>query len=362
MGSLPHPQGPGDSVRLFGRDLDGGEPPLVVAELSANHRQDLALALESVRAAADSGADAVKFQHFTPNGLTVDGDHPDFRVSSGSLWADRTLHDLYSEAMMPWEWTEALVNEANSAGISWLSSPFEFEAVDFLLSMGVEALKIASFELVDLPLIRRAARSGLPIVVSTGMASIDEIGDAVSAIRGEGNEQVVLLRCNSSYPAEASEMDLMTISEMKSRWHVPVGLSDHTTTSTSSVVATSLGACLIEKHFTLDRKLGGPDGAFSLNPSEFAELVRSVHEAHAVLGGVRYGPSKSEVGSLQFRRSLRALRDIEVGDRFSSSNVGSRRPSGGLKPDAFSDLDGRPSRRRIPKGGPILAQDVGLIE
>jgi len=348
-------------VRLFGRNLDGSGPPLVVAELSANHRQDLEVALESVRVAAECGADAVKFQHFTADGLTVKADHPDLRVAKGSLWADRSLYDLYAEAMMPWEWTDALAHEAESVGISWLSSPFEFEAVDFLVTAGVEALKIASFELVDLPLIRRAARSGLPMVISTGMASVEEIESAVSAARGEGNEHLVLLRCNSTYPANADEMDLKTIPEMKERWGVPVGLSDHTTNSTSAVVATGLGVCMIEKHFTLDRGLGGPDAAFSLEPSELSELVRLVQEAHAVLGEVRFGPSKSEVGSLQFRRSLRALRDIDVGETFSSSNVGSRRPSGGLKPDDFGELDGRLCSRRIPKGGPILPRDLGLL-
>jgi len=360
MGRPPRIPGCGDIVRLFGRDLDGSGPPLVVAELSANHRHDLEVALESIRVAAECGVDAVKFQHFTPDGLTVKGDHPDLRVASGSPWENRTLHDLYVEAAMPWEWTIALVEEASRAGVSWFSSPFGVDAVDFLVANGVEAIKIASFELVDLPLIRHAASSGLPLVISTGMASTAEVDAAISAAGDEGNTNVVLLRCNSTYPASPSEMDLTTILDMKSRWSMPVGLSDHTTNSTSAVVATALGACLIEKHFILDRSLGGPDAPFSLEPDQLRDLVRSVNEAHSALGSVRYGPSDNERASLQFRRSLRALRDIDTGELVTSGNVGSRRPAGGMAPDRLEDMLGRRAVRSIHQGEPILESDVDL--
>jgi len=345
-------------VELFGRTIDGSGPPLVVAELSANHRHDLGVAIESIRVAAECGVDAVKFQHFTADGLTVQGDHPDLRVASGSLWENRTLYDLYVEAAMPWEWTNALVEEASRVGISWFSSPFDLDAVDFLVANGVEAIKIASFELVDLPLIRRAAHSGLPLVMSTGMATTAEVEAALSAASEEGNTDVVLLRCNSTYPASPSEMDLMTILDMKSRWSLPIGLSDHTTDSISAVVATALGACLIEKHFTLDRSLGGPDAPFSLEPDQLRELVRSVREAHSALGSVRYGPSQDERASLQFRRSLRALGDIDAGELITSGNVGSRRPAGGLAPERLEDVLGRKVSRSIRKGEPILETDV----
>lgn len=348
-------------MRLFGRDLASGGPPIVVAELSANHRQSLNVALESVRVAAECGADAVKFQHFTPEGLTVRGDHPDLRVASGGPWSNRSLHDLYVEASMPWEWTAALAAEATGLGIAWFSAPFGPDAVDFLVANGVEALKIASFELVDLPLIRRAARTGLPLVISTGMATMSEVDSAVASARSEGNEQITLLRCNSTYPAEPSEMDLLTIPDMMSRWSVSVGLSDHTTTSLSAVVATALGACLIEKHFTLDRSLGGPDSTFSLEPDGLRELVRSVREAHEALGSVRYGPSESERSSLQFRRSLRVLRDLEVGELISDHNVGSRRPAGGLSPDRLDDVVGRPVVRSLRQGDPLLEDDIGTF-
>lgn len=345
-------------MELFGRTIDGSGPPLVVAELSANHRHDLGIAIESIRVAAECGVDAVKFQHFTADGLTVQGDHPDLRVASGSLWENRTLYDLYVEAAMPWEWTNALVEEASRVGISWFSSPFDLDAVDFLVANGVEAIKIASFELVDLPLIRRAAHSGLPLVMSTGMATTAEVDAALSAASEEGNTDVVLLRCNSTYPASPSEMDLMTILDMKSRWSLPIGLSDHTTDSISAVVATALGACLIEKHFTLDRSLGGPDAPFSLEPDQLRELVRSVREAHSALGSVRYGPSQDERASLQFRRSLRALGDIDAGELITSGNVGSRRPAGGLAPERLEDVLGRKASRSIRKGEPILETDV----
>lgn len=345
-------------MELFGRTIDGSGPPLVVAELSANHRHDLGVAIESIRVAAECGVDAVKFQHFTADGLTVQGDHPDLRVASGSLWENRTLYDLYVEAAMPWEWTNALVEEASKVGISWFSSPFDLVAVDFLVANGVEAIKIASFELVDLPLIRRAAHSGLPLVMSTGMATTAEVDAALSAASEEGNTDVVLLRCNSTYPASPSEMDLMTILDMKLRWSLPIGLSDHTTDSISAVVATALGACLIEKHFTLDRSLGGPDAPFSLEPDQLRELVRSVREAHSALGSVRYGPSQDERASLQFRRSLRALGDIDAGELITSGNVGSRRPAGGLAPERLEDVLGRKASRSIRKGEPILETDV----
>jgi len=345
-------------IKIFDRDLDAGGPPLIVAELSANHRQDLGLALESVRVAADCGADAVKFQHFTPDGLTVMGDHSDLRVGEGNLWTDRTLHDLYSEAMMPWDWTESLAEEARRSGIGWFSTPFDTRAVDFLVKSGVEALKIASFELVDLPLIRHCARTGLPIVMSTGMASLEEVEAAVSAVRAAGNDRIILLRCNSTYPAEADQMDLSTIGDMRRRWKIPVGLSDHTTTSTSAIVATSLGACLIEKHFTLDRSLGGPDAAFSLEPDQLRNLVLAVHEAYRALGTLRYGPSPSEASSLQFRRSLRVLRDVEVGEVVSTENVGSRRPAGGMPPEEFVNIEGLRFANILRRGDPVCESDL----
>ena len=348
----------GDPVVLFGRQIDVGEVPLVVAELSANHRQDLQTAIDSVRVAAESGADVVKFQHFSTNSITVRGEHKDLRIGQDGLWSGRILADLYDEAFMPWEWTSTLSSVAKDHGISWFSSPFDRMAIDFLVDQGVEALKIASFELVDIPLIRHAASTGLPIVISTGMASTEEIDSAVDAAHDVGNRNVILLRCNSSYPARTDELDLAAITDMRERWSLPVGLSDHTLSETSAVVATALGACMIEKHFTVDRSLGGPDAAFSLEPYQLRRLVESVNEAHSALGSVRYGPSPSELSSLQFRRSLRTLREIKKGEVITVENVGSRRPSGGLPPESLTDHIGKRVVRTLVSGAPLLASDV----
>ena len=338
---------------LFGRSLDGSEPPLIVAELSANHRQDLGLALATVEAARESGADVVKFQHFRAEHLAAEGDIEDLIVGRGSAWEGRRLVDLYREAEMPWEWTAPLASRCEEIGLGWFSSPFDFQAVDFLVEHRVQAIKIASFELVDLPLIRHAAETGLPLILSTGMASELEIEGAVSAASEAGNHRVVLLKCNSSYPAKTGEMNLTMIKEFRSRWGLPVGLSDHTTDWLSAVVSVGLGSCMIEKHFILDRKLGGPDAHFSLSPDEFSELARQVRLAHQSLGTLSFGPTESEISSLQFRRSLRATMDIPEGQPITTENVRSLRPSGGLAPENLKGILGRRTSALIRKGSPI---------
>ena len=298
-----------------------GKPVYVIAELSANHGGSKDRALEVIRAAHEAGADAVKFQHYTAETITVRSDHPDFRVSGGTLWDGRQLADLYAEAMTPWEWTGDLVAEANKFGIDWLSSPFDNSAVDFLEQFNIATYKIASFELVDLPLIRYVASKGKPMIMSTGMSTLDEIDAAVKAAQGACAPQVSILRCNSTYPAKSSEMDLAAIPTMIQKWGIPVGLSDHTMTSVTAISAVALGATIIEKHITMRRSDGGPDGAFSLEPHEFAAMIRDIREASDALGSARFGPSASEVNSLKFRRSLRAVSSIRAGDVISESNV-----------------------------------------
>ncbi|MFM8815563.1 MAG: pseudaminic acid synthase, partial [Actinomycetes bacterium] len=265
----------------------------VIAELSANHGGSKARALEVIHAAHEAGADAVKFQHYTAETITVRSDHPDFRVTGGTLWDGRQLADLYAEAMTPWEWTGDLVAEANKLGIDWLSSPFDRTAVDFLEQFNIATYKIASFELVDLPLIRYVASQGKPMIMSTGMSTLDEIDAAVKAAQGAGAPQVSVLRCNSTYPANSSEMDLAAIPTMIAKWGIPVGLSDHTMTSVTAISAVALGATIIEKHITIRRSDGGPDGAFSLEPHEFAAMIRDIREASSALGTTRFGPSTS---------------------------------------------------------------------
>ena len=255
--------------------------------------------------------------------------------------------------MTPWEWTGGLVAEANKLGIEWLSSPFDNTAVDFLEQFDIATYKIASFELVDLPLIRYVASNGKPMSLSTGMSTLDEIDAAVTAAQGAGAPQVSILRCNSTYPANSTEMDLAAIPVMVQKWGIPVGLSDHTMTSVTAISAVALGATIIEKHITMRRSDGGPDGAFSLEPHEFALMVRDIREASDAIGSARFGPSPSEVKSLKFRRSLRAVSEIRAGERITSHNVRSVRPAGGLMPDDFASIDGSIAARDIAIGDPI---------
>jgi pseudaminic acid synthase len=332
--------------------------PYIIAELSANHGQRLATALEIIEAVAEAGADAIKFQHYTPETMTVRSSHPDFMVKGGTLWDGRQFADLYAEAMTPWEWTDDLAAECERLGIPWFSTPFDKTAVDFLEPYDPPAYKIASFELIDLPLIRYVASKGRPMVMSTGMASVGEIDAAVSAARDAGASEITLLRCNSGYPAEPTEMDLRAIPVMAQMWQVPVGLSDHTLTNTASIAAVALGACMIEKHVTLRRSDGGPDAAFSLEPDELASLVRDVREAHDLLGSVRFGPTHREQGSIAFRRSLRAVRPIAAGTVISADDVRSVRPAGGLQPDDLHLVLGQRASRDLEPGDPITWQDL----
>ena len=340
-------------MQIDGRTIGPDESPFVIAEISANHDGSLARAIELIGAAKEAGADAIKLQHYTPETITVRSHHPDFQVTGGTLWDGRQLADLYAEAMTPWEWTGDLVDAARKAGLTWFSSPFDPTAIDFLADFDMPAYKIASFEVVDLPLIRQAASHGKPLVISTGMASLAEIDAAVAAAVEAGAPGVALLRCNSGYPARPDEMDLRAIPVMEQIWQVPVGLSDHTLGSTASVAAVALGACVIEKHLILRRSDGGPDAAFSSEPDEFAELVTAVREAHVSLGTPRFGPSEREQASRAFRRSLRAVQPIRAGEVITQELVRSVRPSGGLMPDDIDSVLGTIADRDLEPGDPI---------
>jgi N-acetylneuraminate synthase len=345
------------SMTIGGRSVSSLERPYVIAEVSANHGGSLDAALELVQAAGQAGADAIKLQHYTPETITVRSAHPDFEVRGGTLWDGAQLADLYAEAMTPWEWTEDLIAAARRARIEWFSTPFDPTAVAFLAALDPPAYKIASFEIVDLGLIRDVASRGKPVIISTGMATADEIDRAVHAALGAGAE-VALLRCNSAYPARPDEMDLRAIPTMSDIWQVPIGLSDHTRSHTAAVAAVALGACIIEKHLTLRRSDGGPDAEFSAEPDEFAALVTAVNEAHAALGSVRFGPSKHEMASLAFRRSLRAVQPICAGERFTSANVRSIRPSGGLAPSELDHVLGTFAVRDLAIGDPVTWNDL----
>jgi N-acetylneuraminate synthase len=341
------------TFEIAGRAIGPDQPPYVIAELSANHGQDYEQALAIVRAAASAGADAVKLQTYTADTLTIASDRADFRIGKGTIWEGRTLHDLYGEAFTPWEWQPRLKAEAEALGLHCFSSPFDPTAIDFLESMHVPAYKIASFEIVDLPLIRRAAATGKPLIISTGMASREEIAEAVQTARDGGATQIALLKCTSAYPAREDEMHLRTIPDLARSFDVVVGLSDHTLGIAVPVAAVALGACIIEKHITLSRATPGPDSVFSLEPQEFQEMVAAVRSAWSALGRVHYEPSANEAASRVFRRSLYAVRDIGAGDALTEENVRSIRPGYGLAPKHLDEVLGRRASRPIERGTPL---------
>lgn len=343
---------------LWSRILDETAPPIVIAEISGNHNGSKQRAIQLVRAAADSGADVVKFQHYRADTITARSTRPEFRVGSGSLWEGRYLWDLYEEAATPWDWTEDLVSAANDAGIAWFSSPFDETAVDFLEKFDPPMYKVASFEIVDLPLVKRIAETGKPMIVSTGMATQDEISAAVSVAQGHSSFPLVLLRTNSAYPASPDEMNLRALTLIADSWKLPVGLSDHTLSDVSAIVATAHGARVFEKHFTLNRSDGGPDSAFSLEPEELRRYVSSVREAHSTLGRARLGPSEKEASSIRFRPSIRATANIAHGELFSPANTATVRPSGGLEPKYLPEVLGKKATRDISVGEPLQWADI----
>lgn len=338
---------------IHGRQIGAGRPVYIIAEMSANHNGDYDQAVALVHAAKEAGADAVKLQTYTADTLTIDSDAACFRVGGGTLWDGRTLYDLYGEAYTPWDWQPRLKTVADGLGLDFFSTPFDSSAVDFLEGMGVPAYKIASFELVDIPLIRRVARAGKPMIMSTGMATLSEIEEAVEAARGAGATQIALLKCNSAYPAPPEGMNLRTIPALADHFDVPVGLSDHTLDLAVPVTAVALGTCIIEKHLTLSRAAPGPDSAFSLEPQEFRALADAVRTAEMALGTVRYGVSPEEEKSVVFRRSLFVVRDVRAGEPFTEENVRSIRPSGGLLPKHLDAVLGRRAARDVPRGTPL---------
>ncbi len=342
-----------DEFHIAGREIGPSQPPFVIAEISANHGGSLESALQLVDAAADAGASAVKLQHYRPDTITVRSPLPEFRVSGGTLWDDQQLFDLYESAMTPWEWTADIFTRATERGILCFSSPFDHTAVDFLETHNVSAYKVASFELVDLPLIKYIAQTGKPVIMSTGMASIEEIDAAIDTAHKAGAASVALLRCNSGYPANPSEMDLSAIPFMRDRWGCQIGLSDHTLSSVASISAVALGATIIEKHIIQNRSDGGPDSEFSCEPAELKSLIEDVNTAWTSLGSNRFGPSPREISSTAFRRSLRASQPIRKGEVLTTENVRSMRPAGGLAPIEIDHLVGKHVNTDLEVGAAI---------
>jgi len=337
------------TIKISGRAIGPGQPPYVVAELSANHGGSLARALDVMSAAKRAGADAIKLQTYTADTITIDHDGPEFRIHGG-LWNGRRLYELYEEAHTPWKWHEALFAKGRELGIPVFSTPFDISAVDFLEGFDPPAYKIASFEMIDLPLVRRVAATGKPVIMSTGMASVEEIGESVEAFRAAGGRDLVLLHCVSGYPTPVEQSNLRRIPKLAAEFNCPVGLSDHTLGVEVPIASVALGACLIEKHFTLDRNDGAVDSAFSLEPEQLRALVDGAKAAFEALG--TGAPTRSEVekASLAFRRSIYVVRDIGAGEPFTTENVRIIRPGYGLPPRELPNVIGRKARRALARG------------
>ena len=344
-------------VKLGSRWVGNGEPAYIIAEMSANHAGSLSYAKEIICAAKEAGADCVKFQTYTPDTITFPGKTPYFEIERGT-WAKENLYELYSKAFTPWEWHDELFETAKKLGMDAFSTPFDATAVDFLEALSVPFYKIASFELVDIPLIRYVASKKKPVVMSTGMGTEAEIKEAVDAIRGEGNEDMVLLRCQSAYPAVPESMRLSVMRDMAEKFQVPVGLSDHSMGSLMAVAGVMSGACVIEKHFCISRSIPNPDAAFSMEPEEFAAMVRDIRTAEAAVGTVQYGPTEEETDNLRFRKSIFAVKDILPGDVFTKENVRVIRPADGMHPRYYEDVLGRVAATEIKAGNPLREENI----
>ena len=341
-------------IQLGHISIGPGHKPFIIAELSGNHSQQLEVAIAMIEAAAKAGAHAIKLQTYTADSMTLDVDSADFVIKEqDSLWHGEKLHALYQKAATPYEWHEILFTKAKALGMLAFSSPFDEAAVDFLAELNVPCYKIASFELTDLPLIRKAASKGKPLIMSTGMASLSEIEQAVSCARVAGCNDIILLKCTSTYPAEASNTNLATIPHMREAFGCQVGLSDHTAGVGVSVAAVALGATVIEKHFVLDRCAGGVDAAFSLEPQELAALVTESVRAHQALGQVCYGGTAAEEKSKQYRRSIYVAKDIEAGETFNADNLRIVRPAFGLAPKHWDSVIGKSAKTALKKGSPL---------
>ena len=339
-------------IEIAGRSISIGNAPYIIAEMSANHNGSIENAFKIIEAAKRSGADAVKLQTYRPDTITLNCDSEDFRIHGG-LWDGRTLYELYEEAHMPWDWHAPLFAHARNHGITIFSSPFDNTAVDLLEDLNAPAYKIASFEAVDLPLIKYVASTGKPMIISTGMADAEEIQEAIAAAREGGCKELAILHCVSGYPAPAADYNLRTIPDMMQRFGLVTGLSDHTLDNTTAITSVAMGASIIEKHFTLNRSGGGPDDSFSLEPAELAALCKDSKTAWATLGKVDYGRKSSEEGNVKFRRSLYFVKDLKAGDVIAADAVRSVRPGFGIPPKNFKQIIGKKAAYDIPKNSPV---------
>ncbi|MGL4979541.1 MAG: pseudaminic acid synthase [Plesiomonas sp.] len=347
-------------IEINGRRIGADYPPYIIAELSANHNGDINRAIQIMDAAKQAGADAIKLQTYTADTITIEHDSDEFKIHGG-LWDGETLYSLYQKAYLPWEWHQPLFEHAKKLGITLFSSPFDFTAVDLLEQLEAPAYKIASFELVDLPLIRRVAQTGKPMIMSTGMANTEEIAEAVNTARSHGCQQLVLLHCVSGYPAPAEQYNLRTIPDIAQRFNSITGLSDHTLDNATAIASVALGACVIEKHVTLDRSAGGPDDSFSLEPNELIRLCQDTRTAWSALGSATYERTEAEKGNVKFRRSLYVVQDIAAGEELTAKNIRSIRPGFGLAPRYYDDVIGKKAVYDLLKGKALQKEDINIV-
>jgi pseudaminic acid synthase len=348
-----------NTIKINNVKIGSDNRTFIIAELSANHNQNFDIAVKTIQAAKDVGVDAIKIQTYTADTITIDCDNEYFQIRQGTIWDGKTLYQLYKEAYTPWEWQPKLKEIAEDLGLILFSSPFDFSAVDFLEKINVPAYKIASFEITDIPLIDYTAKKGKPIIISTGIANIEDIQLAVDTCRNAGNDQIVLLKCTSSYPAPIDEANLLTIPDIEKRFNVIPGLSDHTISNAVSIAAVALGAKIIEKHFILDRKIDGPDSAFSIEPEELRQMILSIREVEKAIGKASYDLSPKVLKSREHSRSLFIVKDIKKGEIFTKENIRSIRPGFGLQPKFFEEILGKKARKNLLKGTPL---DFDLIE
>ena len=340
------------TIKIGNRIIGQGQPAYIIAEMSANHAGSLDRAIEIIHAAKEAGADCLKIQTYTPDTITIDCDNEYFHIGEGT-WEGENLYQLYGKAYTPWDWQPRLKEEADKIGLDFLSTPFDKTAVDFLDDMGMQFYKIASFELVDLPLIRYIASKGKPIIMSTGMATLEEIHEAVDAIYETGNRQVALLKCSSAYPADPTQMHLANIPDMAREFGVPVGLSDHSMGHLTATMSVAMGGSIIEKHFCLGREIENPDASFSMTPSEFREMVDQVRLVEQCVGSVSYGPTPQEESNVIFRRSIFITKDIKAGEALSEDNIRIIRPGYGMKPKFFDEVIGKTITKDVSRGTPL---------
>ncbi|WP_035289868.1 pseudaminic acid synthase [Clostridium sp. KNHs214] len=339
-------------ISINGRLIGGNQPCYIIAEMSANHAGNYERAVEIVKAAKVSGADCIKIQTYTPDTMTIDCNNEYFSIKDGT-WKGENLYKLYEKAYTPWEWQEGLKKEAEKIGIDFLSTPFDKTSVDFLENMDVDFYKIASFELVDIPLIKYVASRNKPIIMSTGMGTLEEIEEAINAIKSQGNNNLCLLKCSSAYPAIPEDMNLMTMKNLKDIFGVPVGLSDHSLGSIAAVTAVAMGAKVIEKHFCLSRNIENPDSSFSMEPHEFKKMVQDIRAAERAIGKVSYNLSDKESQSKIFRRSIFIVENIKKGEKFTEKNIRIIRPGDGLKPKYYDEILGKTASCDIERGTPL---------